>query len=213
MFDIILSGIPHQDSDEQGGALAIDNSSLRKVVLNKNGGLDLEYAIDVYDGEREQTVTTKFVLENPIPVHEDMSNVFKFFGAHLAYVTDQVNDKTKGLSNRIVKNECFESDDEIFGSIYCKQVSLKGNPDDKPSVMLFGGRRLKNKQHLPLNGSLIKLNEEESSYSEVVALENLIDDLRHEISLYLGGKRKPFIQLEIGFTSADEKEIEEVDVE
>jgi hypothetical protein len=204
MFDVILSGIPHDSSSEQGGALVIDTSLLRKVVLNKKGGLDLEYAIDVYDAERQETMTTKFALDSPIPVHEDLTKVFVLLGAHLAYVTDQVTDKTKGLSNRIVKQECMESDDEIFGAIYCKQVVLKGKPDEDAAVMLFGGRRLKNKQHLALNGSLVKLNEEDSTYSEVGQLENLIEDLRYEISLYLGGKRKPFTQMEIGFTSADQ---------
>lgn len=205
LFDLVLTGIPQDNSSEEaGGALTLDTSLLRNVVLNKNEGLDLKYEVKVYDGERGKHMVTNVSFDSPIPVHQDLLDVFRDLGAHLAYMTDQVTEKTKGLRNRIVERSVTDKDDEIFSHIYCKQVVLKGSAEnDDEALMLFGGRRLKNKMHLSINGSLVKLNETSSGYSEVVALAKLVDDLRHEIGLYLGGKRKPFVQMEVDFSSED----------
>jgi hypothetical protein len=199
MFEIIKTGIRPMPT-KNDGELNLESSSLRKVKLNKNQGIDVDFAIMVYDHVRDEHRPITITMTSSVRCHADLHIVFKRLAAHLALVSESIPRNLEGLA------VWMEDGVPVPGQAYsCRSVILKGESgEDNEAVMLSGFKTLSSGRCMNLITPLISLAEEKTDYPSMIPLSQCLEDLNVEVRLYLGGKCADAAQLDIVFADQED---------
>jgi hypothetical protein len=199
MFEIIKTGIrplPIKNDAE----LNLESSSLRKVKLNKNQGVDVDFSIMVYDHVRDEHRPITMSMTSSVRCHADLHVIFTRLAAHLALMSESIPRNLDGLA------AWMEDGVAVPGQAYsCRSVILKGESgENNEAVMLCGFKTLTSGKCVNFITPLISLSEEKTDYPSMIPLSQCLEDLAVEIRLYLGGKCADAKQLDIVFADQED---------
>jgi hypothetical protein len=198
MLELLHDGIDPIEID--GQELSIVSRELKKVKLNKSGGLDVLIHISVLNPDSETPHTIVLPIENGVPVHADMHAVLRRLAAHLALMDERVEYDSNDKELRLQLDEGVKSESWPLKSYHVRGVILKGEEDsDKEGVQINGMKILKTGKPVNILTPFVKLNEEKTDYAHAVSLANALADLRLEVRNYFGGKIAKANQIEMAF--------------
>ena len=170
-------------ADKQQPELRLQERRLRKVKVNKDGGLTVEYEEVYYDDVALATTTVKEVKTSDAPAHEDLLERFKPFTEHLMLVCEMIREP-KGRPP--FDGSLNSTNQYVVGSI-----TTRGGEDEKPvQVFTFGRKKLKSGHVTNFGTYGVKLNHAAEPYKWADDMEKHLDGLTEEVWAYVfEGKR------------------------
>lgn len=177
---------------------------LRKVKLNSNGGLTVEWTDTFFNEATNQKVTVNDSKTSDAVAHQDFHREFSRLREHLMFGGEWVGKpKTRPLFDGTTKNvERFRIGSVTFSGGN-EVVKKKGDTEEKVkkpvAVHLSGSRRLESK--LVVNFTLpgIKLDHAQEPYEYAAELHAHVEAVELETWAYLEGKVQPPPQLGLDF--------------
>lgn len=155
--------------------------NISKAKITKDNTL-----VVVYKDEDGNTVT----LEGKNIVHSDLTEAFKQFVPHFAFLCEQRE------SNLIERMD--ELPDTIYENLEVSGYSI-GGIDSSEGVTLTGKRFLKSSKILNLNSPFTMFNDENEEYKYAFELHEVVQNCNFEVEQYLFEKKWAIIQQELPF--------------
>lgn len=184
--------------------IRLEDRFLRKVKLNKDGGLSVEWEEVYHDDAMQRPMTVSEAKTSDAPAHEDLIERLKPFVEHLMLVCEMVREP-KG-------RPAFDGSLNSTGQYIVGSVTSRGGEDEKKPVQVFvyGRKKLKSGHVTNFGTYGVKLNHAAEAYKYADDLEAHWDALKEEVWAYLfEGKRAPNPQTSI--LDPDQREEEETE--
>ena len=185
--------------------LSLLSAELKKVKLNKKGGIDVLVEASVMNPDSEDPYRILMPIESEIPVHPDLHSVLRRIAAHLALIDERVEYSSDNDALRLQMDEGVKAASWPLNQYHVRGVILKGvEGEDSEGVQVNGIKTLKTGKPINILTPFVSLTESKTDYAHMVSLANAVADLRLEVRNYFGGKVLPPSQLTMGFDDAEE---------
>lgn len=203
MLEVFLKGLdPVEGKHDE---LLVVSSELKKVKLNKKGGLDVLVHLSILNEDSDEPNRVVMPLESDLPVHDDFRAVLRRLAAHLALIDERVEYDAKNKELRKQLDEGVKGEMWPLNTYHVRGVIIKGEEgSEKEGVQLNGMKVLKSGKPVNILTPFITLNEDKTDYAHAVSLADALSDLRLEVRNYLGGKIAKGSQLAMDFENATE---------
>lgn len=182
-----------------------ENIQLKKVKVSGED-VEVRYEALVYNHDDQTRKPAKYTFEPGIAAHEDLVKCFRRLAAHYALIATYVDRDLDGLELEMSGELSIRPAALEKISVSSVIFSGKDSNDENRGVQLVGRKDVLG--GLPMNSitPLIKLDDSKKNYPYQSELDDLIEDLKIEVKLYLGGKQAPAAQTQIGFSGNEEEE-------
>jgi hypothetical protein len=187
--------------------LSLLSAELKKVKLNKKGGLDVLVEASVMNPDSEDPYRIVIPVESGIPVHPDLHSVLRRMAAHLALIDERVEYSSENDALRLQMDEGVKASVWPLNQYHVRGVILKGiEGEDSEGVQINGMKTLKTGKPINILTPFVSLTESKTDYAHMISLADAVADLRLEVRNYFGGKVMPPSQLAMGFDDVEEIE-------
>lgn len=165
---------------------------IRKATIK--GSLFLSYSFD----QIEPNVKNRINTSSDAPIHDDLRNAFKKLIPHFAYVSELVKDEK--LIEKAIKhpeeylfNREDDKDQTFFKMrVYDFEILEK---DGYEKIKLSGSKQLETLKEISFSIPTINLGDD--AYKFYQELEEVVEELKEEVSAYMQGKTAPKAQIDM----------------
>jgi hypothetical protein len=170
---------------------------LRKVKLNRNGGLTIEWK-DTYFNEKENTTATVDEARTSNAVaHSDFHAALNTMREHLMFACEFARKPKEGI------RPAFDGSTSGTDKFFVGSMTLRGGEEEKPvSVHLYGRKKITSGHVVNFGTYGIKLDHAQEPYSYAAELHQHVENLEAEAWAYLEGKTQPPAQTSLDLTGA-----------
>ncbi|MEI8111146.1 MAG: hypothetical protein WCH59_09170 [Chitinophagia bacterium] len=172
--------------------------TIKKAKLNSVGYLEVEFEQKV-TSEDNETFTIEAAQKCTWSPHNDLLVKLDALKPHLAVLCEQVENMLEIDSYQ----GALEMPHPILSKLKVTGFTIGGS-DEHEGVTLIGRRMLANNRVLNLVSPFSKWEDEHNGYEYSYELAVLIQDLQHEVSEYLNGKKAPAVQLSLEFENQEQ---------
>lgn len=167
--------------------------TIRKASITAGQGLNLVFVKRETDGS-----ITDSKSDYSAPVHSDLKAAFRKFDIHLGLLAEYIK------SEEVV--DIDKPEHSLLESFKVGTIEFDG---EDAGVKISGTRELSTGKSMPCLPPLVKWGEKEKrAYTHESVLAELTEQVKHEITAYLGGKHAPELQPSLfGSSDADEEGI------
>lgn len=165
---------------------------IRKATIK--GSLFLSYSFDQIEPNVKNTISTS----SDAPIHDDLRNAFRKLIPHFAYVSELV--KEEDLIEKAIKSPeeyLFDREDEKDQTFYKMKVFSFEiiEKDGYEKIKISGSKQLETLKEISFSIPTINLGDD--AYKFHNELEEVVTELKEEVSAYMQGKTAPKAQTEM----------------
>jgi len=181
---------------------------LRKVKLNRNGGLTIEWK-DTYFNEKENlTISVDEGRTSDAIAHSDFHMALNTMREHLMFACEWVKKPKEGV------RPAFDGTTTGTDKFFVGSMTLRGGEEEKPiSVHLYGRKKLASGHVVNFGSYGIKLDHAQEPYAFAAELHHHVEALEEEAWAYLEGKVQPPAQTSLDLTGAGVDEAQTTDAQ
>lgn len=180
-----------------------------QIVIKKatmKGSLFLSYSFDQIDSDVKNRINTS----SDAPIHDDLKNAFRKLIPHFAFISEEITDE-KLVKKAIQKPELYvlNREDEKEQSFFKFRVHEFEiiEKDGYEKLKISGAKQLVTNQEISFSVPPVELGGDKYKFD--AELQELVEELKDEVTAYMQGKTAPKAQTEM-FEDDDFDENEEI---